>query len=347
MVVKISKIVELTGAELTGDELVEISGVAAIEDSKPGDISFLANPKYSKYLITTKASAVIIPKEIEDQPGKTVLRSSNPYMAFLKVVKLFNPEELLIEKGIHATVVIGKGTALGKDVSIGAQAVIGRKCSIGERSVIMPGVVLGDSVTLGKECFIHANVSLRERITIGNRVVIHNGAVIGSDGFGFAFDKGKYHKIPQVGTVVIEDDVEIGANTTIDRATLGKTVISRGTKLDNLIQIAHNCRIGENCVIASQAGISGSTAVGNRVRIGGQAGFAGHIKIGDDVEIGAQSGVTKSVSDGRYVVGFPAKDSGKEFRIHGALRRLPDLLKDFVKIRRRVERLEKNRGNDD
>ncbi|MEJ2629598.1 MAG: UDP-3-O-(3-hydroxymyristoyl)glucosamine N-acyltransferase, partial [bacterium] len=244
---------------------------------------------------------------------KAWLQVKNPYFAFSKVVKLFHPEKLLIEKGIHDTAVIGKHTKLGKDVSLGARVVIGRECTIGDRTVIMPGVVIGDGVKIGEDCRIHANVSIREKVVINNRVIIHNGTVVGSDGFGFALEQGKYHKIPQIGTVVIEDDVEIGANTTIDRAALGETVIARGTKIDNLIQIAHNCKIGEDCVIASQAGISGSTTIGKRVQIGGQAGFIGHITIGDNAIIAAQSGVSKSIN--KTTITFkPAKpDTGIRF----------------------------------
>ena len=229
---------------------------------------------------------------------------------------------------------------------MGARVVIGRECTIGDRTVIMPGVVVGDGVKIGDDCRIHANVSIREKVVINNRVIIHNGTVVGSDGFGFALEQGKYHKIPQIGTVVIEDDVEIGANTTIDRAALGETVIARGTKIDNLIQIAHNCKIGEDCVIASQAGISGSTTIGNRVQIGGQAGFIGHITIGDNAIIAAQSGVSKSIEEGKYVFGTPANDFREEFRIHGARRQLPRLLKDIANIKKRLNNLEKHRGKD-
>jgi len=346
MSIKVSEIAKEIGAKLLGNGSIKISDISPIEDSAHGHITFIANKKYAKYLSNTKASAVIVSEDFDvEVEGKTILQVKNPYFAFAKVLKLFYPDKLLIEKGIHLSAIIGKNTDLGEDISIGAYVVIGRGCSIGDRTVLMPGVVLGDGVRIGSDCTIHSNVSIREKVILKNRIIVHDGTVIGSDGFGFALDSGKYHKIPQTGTVVIEDDVEIGANTTIDRAALGKTVIARGTKLDNLIQVAHNCRIGEDCVIASQAGISGSTTIGNRVQIGGQAGFIGHIKIGDYAIIAAQSGVSKSIADRKYVFGTPANDYKKEFRIHGARRRLPDLLKDIVNIKKRLKKLEKNRGD--
>ncbi|MFO7892038.1 MAG: UDP-3-O-(3-hydroxymyristoyl)glucosamine N-acyltransferase [bacterium] len=348
MSIRVSEIAREIDAKLIGNDSVTVVDISPIQDSTKGHITFISNKKYAKYLSETKASAVIISEDLDVEAieGKTLLQVKNPYFAFSRVIKLFYPDKLLIEKGIHTTAVIGKNSKTGQDVSLGAHVVIGRGCSIGDRTVLMPGVVVGDESVIGADCKIYSNVSIREKVTIKNRVIIHNGSVIGSDGFGFAYAKGKYHKIPQIGTVVIEDDVEIGANTTIDRAALGKTVISKGTKLDNLIQVAHNCRIGEHCVIASQTGISGSTTIGNRVQIGGQAGFAGHIKIGDNAIIAAQSGVTKSINGGKYVFGTPANDYREEFRIHAARRRLPELLKDVVNIKKTLKKLEKNRGKD-
>jgi len=346
MKIKVSEIVDKIDAQVIGDDSVEIEDISPIQHSKEGHITFISNKKYSKYLSTTKASAVIVGIDINVDAikGKTFLQVKNPYFAFSKVVKLFHPDKLLIEEGIHSTAVIGEKTNLGQDVSLGAHVVIGRECTIGDRTVLMPGVIVGDGAKVGADCKIYSNVSIRENVIIKNRVIIHNGTVIGSDGFGFAFEEGKYYKIPQIGTVVIEDDVEIGANTSIDRAALGQTVIARGTKIDNLIQIAHNCKIGEDCVIASQAGISGSTIVGNRVQIGGQAGFVGHITIGDGAIIAAQSGVTKPINSGQYVYGTPANDYKKAFRIQAALRRLPELIKDVMNIKKRLAKLEKNRG---
>ena len=340
MPLRLSDIAEIAGGELVGDGEMVITGVAKIEEAKTGEITFLANPKYAKHLDQTRASAVIVPLNTADVGGKPFLRSSNPYFAFMKVVSVFHPPKPLIEKGIHPTAVIGEGTRLGDGLSIGAYAVIGRSCRIGNRTVVLPGAVLGDGVTVGDDCTIHANVCLREGVVIGNRVVLHNGTVVGSDGFGFAPESGAYHKIPQVGIVIIEDDVEIGANTTIDRATLGETRIKRGTKMDNLIMVAHNCTIGENTVIAAQAGFSGSTSVGNNVRIGGQAGFAGHINIGDFAAVGAQAGVTQSVAPRTMVSGYPARPHREELRLEAALHRLPELIKDIKQIKERIRQLE-------
>jgi UDP-3-O-[3-hydroxymyristoyl] glucosamine N-acyltransferase len=317
--------------------------VAKIEEAKTGDITFVANPKYVRFLSETKASAVIIPMDIAEPIDKPVIRSQNPYLAFMKVVSIFYPPKPLIETGIHPTAVVGEGTELGNELSIGAYVVIGRHCRIGDRTVIMPGAVLGDAVTVGTDSVVHANVCIREGVVIGNRVILHNGTVVGADGFGFAPEKGKYHKVPQVGTVVIEDDVEIGANTTIDRATLGETRIRQGAKLDNLIQIAHNCTIGENTVIAAQAGLSGSTHVGNGVRIGGQVGVAGHLDIGDFATLGAQAGVSRSVPSGTMVSGYPARPHREELRIEAVLHRLPELLKDIKALKERIEKMEQER----
>ena len=338
MPIKLSDIAAEFGGRVVGDDQVEISGVAKIEEAQEGEITFLANPKYTKFLKETKASAVIVPLDVTEAGDTLLIQAENPYFAFLKTVVLFYPPQPLIEKGIHPTAVIGKETEIGEDVSAGAYVVIGRRCQLGNRTVLMPGVVVGDDVRIGSDCVLHAHVSIREKVILGNRVVIHDGTVVGS--VGFAPEGGKYHKIPQVGTVVIEDDVEIGANTTIDRATLGETRIKRGAKLDNLIQVAHNCSVGEDTVIAAQAGLSGSTHIGSHVQIGGQAGFAGHLTVGDGVSIGAQSGIHKSIPPGQMVFGYPAKPYSEEFRIQAALRRLPQLLKEVKDIKRRIQEME-------
>ncbi len=338
---RLKDISELVAGELLGDGNVVITGVARIEEAGTGEITFLANPKYTRFLHGTKASAVIVPLELTERVDVPVIRSSNPYFAFMKLVSIFFPPKPLIEKGIHTTAVIGDRTELGVDLSIGAYAVVGKHCLIGDRTVIMPGVVVGDGVVIGKDCVLHANVCLREGVVLGDRVVLHNGTVVGSDGFGFAPEGGTYHKIPQVGKVVIEDDVEIGANTTVDRATLGETRILRGAKLDNLIQIAHNCTVGENTVIAAQTGLSGSTHIGKGVRIGGQVGFAGHMQIGDFAAIGAQAGVSRSVPPRVMVSGSPARPHRDELRMEAAMHKLPDLLKEIKRLGERIETLER------
>ena len=342
MVMKLGEIAARLGGKVVGNEGIEIRGVAKIEEAREGEITFVANPKYAKFLNETKAAAVIVPMDMTGSGDIPLILTKNPYYAFLQTVSLFYPSEPLIEKGIHSTAIIGEKTQLDDDLSIGPHVVVGKRCRIGSRTVLMPCVVLGDDVVIGEDCVLHANVSIREKVVLGNRVTIHNGSVVGSDGFGFAPEEGKYYKIPQVGTVVIEDDVEIGANSTIDRATLGETRIKRGAKLDNLIQVGHNCTIGEDTVIAGQAGLSGSTHVGRNVRVGGQVGFAGHLHVGDNVTIGAQSGVSKSIPPGIMVFGYPAKPHMEEFRIQGAQKRLPQLIKEVKQLKERIRELEKS-----
>ena len=294
MQLKITEIAKLVVGEINGDESIYITGVNKIEDAEKGELSFISNPKYAKYLETTNAATVLVSKDFPET-NKTIIRTDNPYFAFLKILKIFHPTIDTLESGIHPTAVIDSSSNIGENVSIGARVVIGKRCSIGNKVKFYPGVIISDDVNVGENTVLYPNTTLREQVKIGKNVIIHNGTVVGSDGFGFAREGQIYHKIPQVGTVVIEDNVEIGANCTIDRATLGETRIKQGAKLDNLIQIAHNVVIGENTVIAAQTGISGSTKIGNNVIIGGQVGFVGHIEIGDNTSIGAQSGISKSL----------------------------------------------------
>jgi UDP-3-O-[3-hydroxymyristoyl] glucosamine N-acyltransferase len=330
-----------TGGELVGDGNVVITGLAKIEEAGPGQLTFLANLKYSKHLSETGASAVIVPSGVETPEGKSYIRAQNPYFAFLTAIRLFHPDTPFLEKGIHPTAVIGKDCRIHESVRIGGNVVIGNGCRIGKNTELMPGAVLGDDVIVGDDCVIHSNVSLREKVILGNRIIVHDGTVIGSDGFGFAFEGGKYHKIPQIGTVVIEDDVEIGANAAIDRATLGETRIQKGAKLDNLIQIAHNCVIGEHTAIAAQAGLSGSTIIGKGVRIGGQAGFAGHLKVNDFAAVTAQSGVSKDVPPGVTVTGYMAMPHREAFKLEASIRKLPELLKQVKLLQEKIEKMEK------
>ncbi|RKY82718.1 UDP-3-O-(3-hydroxymyristoyl)glucosamine N-acyltransferase [candidate division KSB1 bacterium] len=343
----LGKIAEKVNGELIGDGQIVIEDVAKIEEAQKGTITFLANPKYLKYLETSGASAVIIGKDVEHTGEKPVIKADDPYFAFLQVVLMFHTEKIQIEPGVHKTAVVGRNVKLGKNTAIGANVFIGDNCTIGDNTIVMPGVVIEEDVVIGRDCLLRPLVSLRNGVRIGDRVVLHNGVVVGSDGFGFAFHQGIYHKIPQIGTVVIEDDVEIGANSTIDRATMGETRIKKGTKIDNLVQVAHNCIIGEHTVIAAQAGLSGSTKIGNYVRIGGQAGFAGHLSLGNNSAVMAQSGVSKSFPDNVTIFGYPAALSREEFRRQGALRKLPDLLKQFTELKKEVEELKKNQKKSD
>ncbi len=331
-------------AELEGDGAREIAHVAKIEEAGPGDITFIANPRYRKHYETTAASAVIVGKDFPPgtrPDGPALLRVADPYASFLKVLVTFHPQPAPMPPGIHPTAVIAGSAALGEEVRIGPHAVIAHGCRIGRGSMIGAGTVLGDGVRVGDDCLLFPHVTVREGCVIGDRVIVQPGAVIGSDGFGFApRPDGSYEKIPQLGIVVIEDDVEIGANTTIDRATMGETRIRKGTKLDNLIMVAHNVVIGEHTVMAAQSGISGSTRIGSRVMVGGQVGFTGHLEIADGSRFGAQSGVHRSVSvPGTTLFGTPALPQREAFRIHGAVTQLPELLETVRTLQRTVESL--------
>lgn len=344
----ISEIAALLGATVEGDGTVEIRRVAKIEEAGTGDLTFLANPKYAKYLGLTRASAVIVGTGIavEDRPADapplTLLRVSDPYVGFVRVLARFNPPQPPVPPGVHPTAVIAASAHLGTDVRVGAHAVIGERVVIGDRSMVAPCTVLGDGVRMGDDCLLHANVSVREGCIIGNRCIVQPGAVIGSDGFGFApKPDGSYEKIPQMGIVVLEDDVEIGACTTIDRATLGETRIKKGVKLDNLIQVAHNVVIGENTVMAAQSGISGSTKLGKNMMVAGQVGFTGHIEIADGVKVGAQSGVHRALTKpGATYFGTPAYPQREAMRIYGSFPQLPDLLATVRDLQKRLEKLE-------
>jgi len=347
--VKVKDIAGLLHGSIVGDADIEISHVAKIEEAGAGDITFLANPKYEKYLASTRASAVIVSRDLDEKKLNgskrqiAFVKVDDPYISFLQLLQTLEATDVLSFTGIHSSAVIASSADLSSSVAVGANVVIGDRVRVGQNSKIAHGSVIGDDVIVGADVRIYPNVTVRERCRIGDRVIIHSGAVIGSDGFGFAPDKdGRYIKIPQVGNVVLEDDVEIGANCTIDRATLGETLIKRGVKLDNLVHVAHNVVIGENTMIAAQAGIAGSTKVGKNVRMGGQVGIIGHIEIADNVTLIAQSGVSKSLTKpGTTYFGAPAKEQRAAFRIEAALRHLPELVEEVKHLRERVESLER------
>lgn len=321
---------------------MDIRGVASLEEAGPEDISFLSNSRYARHLDTTVARAVVVPAECDVPLHLTALRVADPYFAFLQLLGLFNtrsPDD--IAGGVHPDACIHPDAVLGDSVSVGPCAVIGAGVTVGDRTVIGPCTVILQGCTVGKECLFYPNVTVMDGCRIGDRVILHAGVVVGSDGFGFALHDGAYRKIPQIGTVEIGDDVEIGANTCIDRAAFGVTRIGSGTKIDNLVQIAHNVRIGAHTIIAAQTGISGSTTVGNRVRMGGQAGLVGHIRVGDGSSVAAQAGVTKDVPDGETVSGYPAKRHMESMRLEAALRKLPDLMHRVREQEKRVAELEK------
>ncbi len=335
----LKEIASFINGEIIGDERAVITGVAGIEDAAPGDITFLANPKYRAYLDKTEATAIITSQDIT-HAAKSLIRVENPSLAFVKIVSFILPAQEHIPAGIHATAVIGKDVCLGKQVALGPGVVIEDGVSIGDRTVIYGPGYVGRQSIIGSESLIYPNVSIRERATIGNRVIIHSGSVVGSDGFGYVTVDGAHHKIPQVGTVIVEDDVEIGSNVSIDRARFDKTVIGAGTKIDNLVHIAHNCVIGKNCLIIAQVGISGSTTVGNNVILAGQVGVVGHIKIGNNSIVMAQSGISKSLPDGSIVWGTPARPANIAKRISASLLQLPRLFNTIGALKKQIEALE-------
>ncbi len=344
MELTLAEIAARIGARLCGDGSIRIRGVAGIREAAAGQITFLANPRYEPYLAETKASAVIL-QDRPDPPAFPALLTREPYLAFLEVLRIFdagNPERPA--PGVHPTAVVAADACLGTDAAVGANAVVCEGAALGARTVLMAGVYVGPGAVLGDDCLVYPNVVIRKETRIGHRVVIHAGAVIGDDGFGFAPDGQEYRKIPQIGRVVIEDDVDIGANTTIDRATVGETRIGRGSRLDNLVMIAHNVEIGENSILCAQVGISGSARIGRHVIMAGQSGMVGHVAIGDDVRIGAQAGVTRSVPAGETWSGYPAQNHTRASRAYAALRTLPEALKAIRRLERRVRELEEKLG---
>lgn len=324
---------------LEGDGTLEIRGVAGIEEAGPGDLTFLANPRYAAAVARTRASAIILPLDGGTAPC-AVLRASQPYLAFARALALLMPEPRHAP-GVHASAVIDPTAEIGADVSIGPLAVVGARARVGARTILHPHVVIAPDAVIGDECVLHAHVSIRERSVLGNRVVVHDGAVIGSDGFGFVTDaEGVHHKIPQVSRVVIEDDVEIGANTAIDRPAVGETRIGRGAKIDNLVQIAHGVHVGEGSLLAAQVGIAGSTRLGRRVVLAGQVGVAGHLTLGDGVRATAQTGIPNSLEAGAFVSGYPAIDNRDWLRAAAVFRKLPELKRRLAELAERLDALE-------
>ncbi len=333
-----------TSVEVIGNADLEIHRVAKIEHASAGDIAFIANPKYEKYLSDTNASAVIVSNKIAygaPKENQSFIVMDDAYTGFVFVLEKLMPKFGGLEVGVHPTAVVQ--SKVPESASIGANVFIGKNCNIGERVQIYPNAVIMDECTIGDECVIYPNTTIYNGTKIGNRVIIHAGCVIGADGFGFAPQKdGSYKKIPQIGIVVIEDDVEIGANTCIDRATLGETRIGQGVKLDNLVQIAHNVVVGEHTVIAAQAGVSGSTKIGANCMIAGQAGFVGHIEIGNKITIGAQAGVTKSfLKEGEFVRGTPARPLREQLRQEAYQAKLKDLFEQVKQLEKDLNDLKR------
>lgn len=326
------------GCRLEGDGDTEIVRVAGIEEAGPGDVTFLANPKYAPALASTRASAVIARDDVRAAPC-ALLHTSEPYLAFARAVGLFAPG-WRPAPGVHPLAAVATGATLGPDVSVGPFVAIGEGARIGAHTVVFPNVTIGAGATIGDDCVIHSNVSIRERVTIGHRVILQNGVVIGADGYGFVRrSDGTHEKIPQVAGVVIEDDVELGANTTVDRPAVGETRIKAGAKIDNLVQIGHGVTVGRNVLMAAQVGIAGSTEVGDGVIFGGQVGVGGHLTIGAGSVAVGQSGVTHSLDPGSNVAGYPAIDSREWRKASVVFRRLPELKKRLEALEARVAEL--------
>ena len=336
----------IVSGTIEGNPDTTVSSFGKIEEATAGQLSFLANPKYNDYLYTTKASLIIVSESLQLQKNitATLIRVKDAYTAFATLLTTYQNLKAQQKKGIETPSHIASTATLGTDVYIGAFAYVGEKVTIGNNTKIFPGVYIAENVRIGNNTTIHAGVKIYEDCVIGNDVIIHAGTVVGSDGFGFAPQPdGSYQKVPQIGNVIIEDQVEIGANTTIDRATMGSTIIKKGVKLDNLIQIAHNVEIGSQTVIAAQTGISGSTKLGQKIMIGGQAGIAGHLTIADGVKIAGGAGVTKNLEgEGKSYAGFPAEDAKQSLKTQVYTRQLPELEKRVKELEKLVTQLLQN-----
>jgi UDP-3-O-[3-hydroxymyristoyl] glucosamine N-acyltransferase len=334
---KLKELADMLGAELSGPADVDIHGAAGVHDAGEGQITFISDIKHLKDLALSRASAALVPS---DTPALhlPLLRLKNPRLAFARTLTLFyvKPYQAI---GISEKAAIGANVVIGADPSIHPFVVLADDVKVGERVTVYPGVSIGKGSVVDDDTIIHANVSIGENVRIGKRVIIHAGTVLGSDGFGFVTDKGRHHKIPQVGGVIIEDDVEIGANCTIDRATLGSTVVKQGTKIDNLVHIAHNVTVGEHCILVTQVGISGSCTIGNWVVLGGQVGIADHVKIGDRVMVSAQSGIIKDIEPDQVVGGTYAMPQRDWLKVQAVLPKLPELKKLVTELEKQIKEL--------
>lgn len=338
------QIAQFVQGVIEGDENATVNTFAKIEDGKPGAISFLSNPKYTHYIYDTESSIVLIDKSVElEKPTKaTLIKVDNAYECVAKLLQLY--ESMKPKKtGIDSLAFISPSAKIGENVYIGAFAYIGDNVVIGDGCQIYPNVVICENAKVGNDCLFYPNVTIYHDCHVGNRVTLHAGSVVGSDGFGFAPSENGYDKIPQIGIVTIEDDVEIGANTCIDRSTMGSTYVRKGVKLDNLVQIAHNTDIGANTVMSAQVGVAGSTKVGQWCMFGGQVGIAGHITIGNKVFLGAQSGVPSSLKDNQTLIGTPPMEKLPYFKSQAIFQRLPDLYKQIQKLQKEVDELKKSK----
>ena len=343
---KAADIAVFLNGEVVGNEHVKIIGVSKIEDGKPGTLAFLANMKYENFIYTTGASVILVNKNFtpKEKISTTLIKVDDAYQAFASLLDLYQQSKKSVKIGIEQPSFVDETASVGKEIFVGAFAYIGKNSKIGDSTKLYPQVHIGENVTVGDDCIIYAGVKIYDDCIIGNGCILHAGVVIGADGFGFAPHKDNtFRKIPQIGNVILEDLVEIGANSTIDRGTMGSTIVRQGAKIDNLVQIAHNCEIGENTVIAAQTGLAGTTKVGKNCQFGGQVGTAGHLSIGDNVMIGAQSGVPKSVKSNQIILGSPAfeiKDCMKSISIY---KNLPELRNEVIQLQKEIKSLKKSR----
>ncbi|MDR1517056.1 MAG: UDP-3-O-(3-hydroxymyristoyl)glucosamine N-acyltransferase [Dysgonamonadaceae bacterium] len=328
--------------EIIGDPNVEVSDFAKIEEGKPATITFLANPKYTHFIYETKSDIVLVNNDFEPEQAirATLIKVPNAYTALASLLEMAT-NAAPKKSGVEEMSFIAPSATTGQDIYVGAFAYIGEKAEIGDGSKVYPQAYVGDNVKIGKNTTIYSGVKIYQGCVVGDNCILHSGAVIGADGFGFSNEDGVYHKIPQMGNVIIEDDVEIGANTTIDRAVMGSTIIRRGVKLDNLIQIAHNCEVGKHTAMAAQVGVAGSSKIGENCVLGGQAGIGGHISIGNNVRVGAQAGIISNTKDGAEIIGTPAFPVKNYFRSSIIIQKLPDMYKQLSNLEREVERLKK------
>lgn len=343
---KLSELAAQTGARCEpADAELEIVGAAGLDLAQTGQVTFLSNPRYTSRVGATGASAIFVSEDTEvSRQDIAVLRAKDPYLAFTRALVIFHPAPAFTP-GIHPSAVIDSSARIGESSFIGPHVAVGRQVEIGERVQLHPNVTIADNVSIGDDAVIHSGVAIRENSVVGRRVIIHNNAVIGSDGFGFAKDEQRrWLKIPQTGRVVIEDDVEIGAGTAIDRASTGETRIKRGAKLDNLIQVGHSCTVGEDALLCAQVGMAGSSRAGNRVILTGQVGIGGHITVGDDAILYPQSGVPNDVAPGAILVGTPAFEVSAFWRAIAVFKKLGDLPKRIRALEKRLDEIEKSKS---
>ena len=336
----LAQLADTIGATLVGDGALVVSGLARLQDAGPGQLSFFANRRYLEQARSSAATALIVPEDFPADGGPALLKVADPYAAYASIAALFEEPEGIVP-GVHPSALVGRGVALGKDVHVGARVVIGDRAVLGDRASVGSGCFIGRGVRVGAGTRLGACVTLLAGTSIGERCIVQSGTVVGSDGFGYVKEGGGHRRIPQLGGVRIEDDVEIGANCTVDRGSLADTRIGRGTKIDNLVQIAHNVDVGEHVLIVAQVGVSGSTLIGDGAVVAGQVGIVGHIEIGAGVRIGAQSGVSKSIPAGEEWFGYPARERRQAFRLQALQAKLPELYARVKELEARLEGLEK------